>query len=113
MTASVAFRRLACEYAATKRAPEPVSGLVGTPVVYLTGLRCTPVDPISAEISARAGTGAPMETHQTFIAGDGLDIVAGDYLVVRDKTYNIRAVEDWRWDARTITQRLTLEELKR
>lgn len=109
---SIAFRRMAVETAATKRAPAPSSGLVGAAAVYLTGLRCTPLDPVNAEIAQRLGLDTPHEVLQTFAEGQH-DIREGDILVCNDKSYPIRAVEDWRWDARTVTQRLVLEQLKR
>jgi hypothetical protein len=74
------FRRMAVETASTKRPPALSSGLRGEAVTHLTGLRCTPLDPVSSEIQKRVALETPMELLQTFIT-DSLGFV---HLVVED-----------------------------
>lgn len=109
---SLAFQRMARKTAATKRAPALSGGLRGAATVHLSGVRCTPLDPVNAETAQRLGLATPHEVLQTFVAGDH-DIREGDVFVCDDKSYPIRAVENWEWDAATTTLRIVLEQLKR
>ena len=106
------FQKLATVTCGTKRNPDPVSGIVTAPVTNLSGVKCLPLDPVSAEIATRLELDTPHEVLQTMIEG-GEDIVEGDVLTVGSAEYNIRAVEDWTWrpDAED-TVLLILEELK-
>lgn len=61
--------RLTTETASTKRAPAIASGKRGTPSTNLTGLSCTPLDPVDAEIRQRFGLETPHELLQTFVDG--------------------------------------------
>lgn len=63
------MKRLTSVTASTKRAPAISSGKRGTPAVNLTGLACTPLDPVDAEIRQRLGTDTPHELLQTFVDG--------------------------------------------
>ena len=74
------FRRMAIETASTKRPPALSDGKRGAAATKLTGLRCTPLDPVSAEIRKRVALDTPMELLQTFIT-DGQGFV---HLVVED-----------------------------
>ncbi len=107
------FARLASVTASTKRPPAPSGGIVGDAVENIASLKCTPLDPVDAElrdmIPGLAGKG---ELLQTFVE-NGLDIEEGDILVVGSAEYNIRAAGGWYWspDAADFDQ-LILEEHK-
>lgn len=87
------FSRLAAIPCATKRA-NIVAGKRGVPTANLTGLFCTPLDPVDSELASRAGLSTPLEVWQTFIEGDN-DIAGGDELTVAGADYDIRAVWDY------------------
>lgn len=74
------FRRMAVESASTKRPPALSSGIRSEAVSHLTGLHCTPLDPVSSDIQRRIALDTPMEILQTFIT-DGSGFV---HLVVED-----------------------------
>lgn len=76
---SPSFRRLASLSAATKRAT--TSGGKRSPAsTYLTGLTCTPLDPVSAELATSAGLDTPHELKQCFV-GDSTGYL---HLIVED-----------------------------
>jgi hypothetical protein len=74
------FRRMATESASTKRSPAMVGGKIGAATARLLALKCTPLDPVSAEIQKRVALDTPMELLQTFIT-DGSGFV---HLVLED-----------------------------
>lgn len=74
------FRRMATKTASTKRAPAISSGKRGDATTKLTNLKCTPLDPVSAEIQKRIALDTPMELLQTFLT-DGSGFLL---LVVED-----------------------------
>lgn len=90
---SISFTRRLTVSASTKRNPAPSGGKVATPVVNLASLNVAPLDPVSSEMMARYGTGAPEVLLQTFCPA--VDVKVGDRLVVGSKEYPIRAVSDW------------------
>lgn len=104
------FERLTVINCSTKRFPSISSGKVGAAVVYLTGLLCTPLDPVDPEVRHRLTIDTPNELLQCFVRG-APDIKEGDYLVVDGVDYPIRAVADWRWKTDTF-RHLYVEELK-
>lgn len=61
--------RLATVTASTKRSPAIASGKRGAPTQNLTGLSCTPLDPVTAEITERMALNTPKERLQTFVDG--------------------------------------------
>ncbi len=91
---SGSFAKLATVTASTLRAPAPASGKTGVAVTNIASLKCTPLDPISAELRNRLQIKTAYELLQTFV-DNGLDIKEGDELVAGGKTYPIRAVADW------------------
>jgi len=93
---SRSFTKLATTTASTKRPPALSAGKRGAPATYLTGLQCTPVDPVAMEFRSRDTTAAPYVARQTFLQS-GPDILKGDLLVVGTVSYAIRAVEPWSW----------------
>ena len=66
---SRSFRRMATVTASTKRNPALVSGKRGAPVANLTGVKCTPLDPISAELANRLELETPHELLVAFADG--------------------------------------------
>lgn len=64
-----AARRLMTVTASTKRQPAVVGGKRGTPVAHLTGLTCTPLDPVDAELVKRMALDTPHEKLQTYVDG--------------------------------------------
>ena len=108
---SATFARRLTVTASTKRLPAVASGKRGAAVAHLAELKCTPLDPLTAEIAQRVALNTPHETLQTF-CGSG-DVREGDILVVGSTEYPIKAVEDWA-DFRGVTFRvLVVEDLKR
>jgi len=91
---SASFSRLATETASTKRNPAIASGKRGSPATYLTGLRCTPLDPVDPEMRNRLNLDTPYELLQTFVVG-AQDILEGDVLTLNGVDYPIRAVAEW------------------
>jgi hypothetical protein len=77
---TLGFRRMATKAASTKRAPAISSGKRGASTSHLTNLKCTPLDPVSAEIQRRIALDTPMELLQTFLT-DGAGFVL---IVVED-----------------------------
>lgn len=105
-----AFDTMATVTCSTKRLPAYSGSKRGDPVANLTGLKCTPLDPLDAELRNLPVLTSPYEALQTFIRRDP-DIQEGDRLVVGSAEYTIRAVEDWTW-GNDVFLRLILEELK-
>lgn len=107
------FTLMADTTASTKRrATADGNELFQAPAENITSLACTPIDSMSAELAISLGlTGAPFTTFQTFVQS-GLDIVAGDVLVVGSQEYDIRAIEPYEWtpDSEAVYMRLVLEK---
>lgn len=61
------FSKLANITATTKRSPAVAAGKIGTAIEYLTGLSCTPLDPVDPELRQRLGLNTPHELLQTFV----------------------------------------------
>jgi hypothetical protein len=72
--------RLATVTASTKRAPAIASGKRGTPAENVTGISCTPLDPVDPDLRQRLVLDTPHELLQTF--ADGGDTFY--HLVVED-----------------------------
>lgn len=106
----MSFSLLATVSCSTKRAPDLSGGKRGTPATNLSGLSCTPLDPVDPELRARLELDTPHTLLETFLEGTN-DIETGDVLVVSSVEYPIRAVEDWTWRD-TRYQRLILENLR-
>jgi hypothetical protein len=104
--------RLATEIVSFKRPPVTVGGKRGTPTVFLTNIRCTPLDPIDPEVRFRLVIETPHEILQTFVMQEA-DILAGDILVTSGGTeYPVKAVGEWKWKD-TMFLHLYVEDLKR
>ena len=64
-----AGRRVMSATASTKRSPAMVGGKRGTPATNLTGVRCSPLDPIDPDLAQRMGLNTPHELLQTTVDG--------------------------------------------
>jgi hypothetical protein len=53
---------------------------VAAATTYLTGLKCTPLDPVDADLALSAGLDTPHETLQCFVA-DGSGFI---HLILQD-----------------------------
>ena len=105
------FTRLLTVTASTKRPPAVSNGKRGELAAHLSTLKCSALDPVSAEISQRVALNTPHEVLQAFVGAD--DVREGDVLTVSGKDYPIRAVEDWA-NFRGVTFRvMVLEDIKR
>ena len=111
--ADKSFTLMADTTASTKRRPAAdANELFQVPATSIASLACTPIDSMSPEIAISMGlTGAPFTIFQTFVQG-GLDIIAGDVLVVGSQEYDIRAIEPYEWtpDSEAVYMRLVLEK---
>lgn len=77
-----AFQRMANVTASTKRATM-TSGKRGTPTTNLLGQKCTPLDPITAEVAERLALESPVRMLETFIA----DSTGFVHVIVEDLLY--------------------------
>lgn len=62
--------RLSTVDAATLRPPALVAGKRGDPAAHLYGLKCTPLDPVDAEVRQRLALETAHELLQTFVASE-------------------------------------------
>jgi hypothetical protein len=108
--ASASFARLATVTASTKRATLS-SGKRAAPAAYLTGVSCLPLDPVDQALQQRLQLDTPHEVLQTFVDA-GLDILAGDILVVSSTEYPIKWVGEWTFGSSEYLH-LVVEDLKR
>lgn len=87
-----------------------VAGKQGPPAPHLADVRCTPLDPLDADIRERLGLQTPHTLRQCLT--ESSDIQHGDVLVVGGREYPIKAVEAWTWRGGTY-RLLVVEELQR
>jgi hypothetical protein len=107
---SIAFRRLAVIDCQVKRIPPiDANGKREWAGIHLTGLKCTPLDPITEEIRMEVELSKPYQALQTFLAGE-IDIREKDILTVDNVDYVVRACGKWRWSASDDTLRLIIED---
>lgn len=110
---SPSFARIATVTASTKRLPAMVGGKQGAPTTCISLLKCTRL--VLADDAKELRETYKLETLvsilQCFVQGD-LDIVTGDVLVIGDKEYPIRVVQEWPFGT-DVRRRLILEGLKR
>lgn len=91
------FSWMATETATTLRPPDFTAGNRGDQESKLSSFPCLPLDPVDPELRAQHQTGRVARVLQTYVQG-GLDIEAGDRLVVDGKEYPIRSVAPWKWE---------------
>ena len=96
--------------ASTKRAPTIASGKRGAATTKVASLKCTPLDPVDAEVRQRLALQTPHEALETFT--QETDILEGDILVVGTKEYPIRSCAEWVWRGATF-RHLVVEDMKR
>lgn len=112
----LSFNRMASISANTKRLPAfDADKIRGAPELYLRQIKCTPIDPVSAEVSQSFGLDAAIELLQTFVDGDK-DIVEGDTLIplsgfYQDRELRVERAAEWKW-RNTSYVHLILEEDK-
>ena len=93
-----------------------VDGQRDEPVVYLTGITTTPLDPADSQkardlaFRLQQETGKMYELLQVFTESSN-DIREGDVLVVSGREYPVRSTGDWTWRTTTYLQ-LLLEDPK-
>jgi hypothetical protein len=75
------FSKMASLACSTKRNPSISDGKRSTPTTNVSGLSCTPLDPVDPELQERIGIETPHTLLQTFV-DDGTDYVR---LVIEDK----------------------------
>lgn len=89
------------------------AALTGNYTSNLTGLKCTPLAPVSAETRARLVLDTPTALWEAHLQGNP-DIKAGDRLVIGSVKYPVKYVEPYKWPPTGDTRiRLIVEELKR
>jgi hypothetical protein len=71
---SRSFNRRATVSCSTKRRPTAVGAKQAVPTAKLSGLKCTPLDPVNPNLSMTPITDTPVKLLQTFIT-DGTDFV--------------------------------------
>lgn len=65
----LAFKRMTTVTASTKRAPAISGGLRGDPATNIVSLKCTPLDPLSADVQKRVMIQTVYQALQTFVDG--------------------------------------------
>ena len=110
-TGGSGVRRFLTVAASSKRAPPLSGGKRGPAVTHLTGLLCTPLDPVDSDLRQRLQIQTPHELLQTFVEGS-VDVKEGDFFAVAGTDYPVRQVEEWSWRG-SAYRRLVLEDLKR
>lgn len=102
--------------ASTKRAPAPVSGIVGAPATHLASLPITPLQSVTAELALEANIQDPREVKKTFCFtdsdGDLYDVREGDVLVISGTEYAIRSAAEFNRPSDGSYIRLIIQERK-
>jgi hypothetical protein len=65
---TIGFKRMATKSVSTKRPPALSSGKRGVAATNLTGLTCTPLDPVAPEVRQRLALNTPHELLETFVS---------------------------------------------
>lgn len=79
--------------ASTTRA-SMASGKRGAAAVNLTGLSCTPLQPVQPEVVLRFRLNTPNTVFVSYVIGHH-DIRSGDGLIVGGQEYTVRSVAPW------------------
>lgn len=112
MSSASSFAKMATVSCSTKRAGGFTDGNRSVSASNLTGLKCTPLDPVDPQLQQRMALDTPHLLLQTFIDGNN-DIKEGDTLTVSSVDYPIRAVSDWTFPGSTKYLHLILEDLRK
>lgn len=110
--ASKSFLSMATVIASIKRSPAPVDGNRGARAEVIASIKCTPLDPVDAELRERLSLDTPYELLQTYFETDEL-IVEGDIVAIAatSREYPIRSLAEW--ERGLTTYRAILEDLKK
>ena len=96
---SASFTLRATTTASTKRSPTAAGGKTGAAVEEIASLKCYPLVQVrDPELIAQYATKAASLVYETFVQ-DGVDIVAGDILVIGSTEYPVRGVNAYPWPA--------------
>lgn len=87
------LRKQATLTASTLRA-SMAGGKRGAPTSNLSGLSCTPLQPVQPEVVLRLRLDTPNTVLSTYVVGHH-DIRGGDLLVVGGAQYTVRSVAPW------------------
>lgn len=87
------LRKQATLTASTMRATM-AGGKRGAPTTKLTGLSCTPLQPVQPETVLRLRLDTPNAVLSCFVVGHH-DIAGGDVLVVGGESYTVRSAAQW------------------
>jgi len=94
---SAGFTLRATTTASTKRSPTLAGGKVSAAVENVASLKCYPlVQPSDPALVERYATKAASLVYETFVQ-DGIDILAGDVLVVSNTEYLVVGVNTYPW----------------
>jgi hypothetical protein len=94
--ASISFRLMATATYATKR-NATTSGVTTKAASKLTGVKGTPLMPVTPEIIERYQIQSPRQTFVVYVEGT-LDILNGDILVFESVDYPVRGIGPWPTD---------------
>lgn len=89
----MSLRKQAVLTASTMRA-SMASGKRGAPTTHLSGLSCTPLQPVQPEVVLRLRLDTPNTVLTSYVIGHH-DIRGGDVLVVDGEQYTIRSAAPW------------------
>lgn len=94
---SASFTLRATATASTKRSPSESGGKVGAAVENVSNLACYPLVQVSdPALVEQFATKAASLIYETFIQ-DGVDILAGDVLVISSTDYLVVGVNSYPW----------------
>lgn len=94
---SAGFTLRATITASTTRSPTASGGKTGEATTSIASLKCWPLVQVrDPALVAQYATKAASLIHETFVQ-DGLDILAGDFLIIGSTTYPIRGVNSYPW----------------
>ena len=114
---SRSLRRMMTKTLSSTEPPALSSGKRSDRTANLTGVRCTPVDPVDPrnEIAQRLGLDSPVELYQTTVYS--ADIKTGDAVTIDSVVYIARGVGPYAGYTRAVTNEafmvLYLERAKR
>lgn len=113
---SLSFDRMATGLADTKRLPAmDANKLRGAPAAHLSGVVCTPLDPLTSDLIQTWGLDASHELLQTFI-NHGVDVKQGDIFTPTNGPYagkelQVERAGEWEWKNSSFVH-LALQEYK-
>lgn len=107
---NASFRRIARYEASIKRLPKIIGGKRGEATLIVTGIPCTPLDPVGEDVVARMGLPrAEAYLLQTYLDGE-IDVRIGDTLTVNGKDYPVKVAAAYDFNG-SITTHLIVERV--